>query len=131
MITFFNTYIDKSALKNVGKIFHSTFLSEGKLVKEFESKLSNQLGIINPIAVNSGTSALHLALDLAGVKEEDEVICPAQTFVATALAILYQKAHPVFCDIQYETGNIDPNKIEEKITKKTKAIMVVHWAGYP
>lgn len=131
MISFFNTYIDKKAFNNVKDIFNTTFLSEGKLVKEFESKLSTQLGIINPIAVNSGTSALHLAIDLAGIKEGDEVITPAQTFVATALTVLYQKAKPVFCDIQYETGNIDPTKIEEKITKKTKAILVVHWAGYP
>jgi len=131
IINFFNTFIDKSVLKKVSLIFKSTFISEGELVKEFEYQLTKKLGIVNPIAVNSGTSALHLALDLAGVTKDDEVICPPQTFVASALAILYQRAKPIFTDIQYETGNIDPRKIEEKITKKTKAIMVVHWGGYP
>lgn len=131
MINFFNTYIDKSALKKISSIFRTTFISEGKMVKEFEFQLIKKLGLKNPIAVNSGTSALHLALDLAEVRDGDEVITTPQTFVATALAILYQKAKPVFVDIQYETGNIDPKKIEEKITKKTKVIMIVHWGGYP
>ncbi len=130
-ITFFNTYIDPSATLIVNSVLDSTFLSEGKLVKEFESRLSEELGLVNPIAVNSGTSALHLALVLAGVKKGDEVICPAQTFVATALVIAQEKAVPVFADIQYETGNIDPKSVAEKITSKTKAIIVVHWGGYP
>lgn len=130
-ISFFNTAIDDSAVSNVSKVLKSTFLSEGRMVQRFEQKLTNKLGIVNPIAVNSGTSALHLAYDLASIQEGDEVLCPAQTFVATALAILYQKAKPVFCDIQYETGNIDPSLMEERITEKTKAIVVVHWGGYP
>ncbi len=96
-ITFFNTYIDPSATLIVNSVLDSTFLSEGKLVKEFESRLSEELGLVNPIAVNSGTSALHLALVLAGVKKGDEVICPAQTFVATALVIAQEKAVPIFC----------------------------------
>jgi perosamine synthetase len=106
-------------------------LSEGRLVKEFEEKLEKELGLKNPIAVNSGTSALHLAIVLAGIGPGDEVILPAQTFIATGLVIAQEKAVPVFADIQYKTGNIDPNKIEEKITKKTKAILVVHWGGTP
>lgn len=130
MINMFNTYIDKKALKQVSSIFKTTFLSEGKIVKEFESELS-KLGLSYPAAVNSGTSALHLALDLAGVTEGDEVITSPQTFVATALAILYQRAKPIFADINYEDGNIKPESITKKITKKTKAILVVHWAGYP
>lgn len=131
MIPIFNTYIDKKARARVDKVLDSTFLSEGKLVKEFEEQLSHELGLTNPVAVNSGTSALHLALVLAGIQPGDEVICPAQTFVATALVIAQEKAVPVFADIEYETGNIDPASIEKKITQKTKAIMVVHWGGYP
>ncbi len=131
MINIFNTYIDKSAFSKLSLILQSTFLSEGKMTKQFEDQLFQKLGLINPIAVNSGTSALHLALDLAGIKEGDEVITTPQTFVATALAILYMKAKPIFVDIQYETGNIDPQTIEKKITKKTKAILIVDWAGYP
>jgi perosamine synthetase len=130
-IPIFNTYIDPAAQEKVGEVLSSTFLSEGRLVKEFEQKLSQDLGLANPIAVNSGTSALHLTLVLAGIKDGDEVILPAQTFVASGLAILMTGAKPVFADIQYENGNIDPKSIVEKITDKTKAIMPVHWAGYP
>jgi perosamine synthetase len=65
------------------------------------------------------------------VIEGDEVILPAQTFIATGMSVLYQKAKPVFADIQYKTGNIDPVSVEMKITDKTKAIIPVHWAGYP
>jgi perosamine synthetase len=130
-IPIFNTYIHPSAAEKVSAVLSSTFLSEGKLVKEFEETLCNKLGLVNPIALNSGTSALHLALVLAGIQPGDEVICPAQTFVATGTAILQEKAIPVFADIQYETGNICPESIEEKITKKTKAIIAVHWGGYP
>lgn len=130
-ICLFNTYVDASAGKKVQRVLDSTFLSEGKLVKDFESQLSKQLGLQNPAAVNSGTSALHLAVILSGVRPEDEVICPAQTFVASAMVVLQERAKPVFADIQYETGNIEPKSIEKKITKRTKAIMVVHWGGYP
>lgn len=130
-IPIFNTYIDPSARENIQEVLASTFLSEGKLVKRFEEALHSELGLIHPIALNSGTSALHLAVVLAGIQPGDEVICPAQTFVASALAILQEKAIPVFADIQYQTGNICPKSIEDKITEKTKAIMVVHWGGYP
>ena len=130
-ISFFNTFIEKDAWKNVKKVLDSTFISEGKLVKEFEKKLESELGLKNVVAVNSGTSALHLALVLAGIGEGDEVILPAQTFIATGLVIAQEKAIPVFADIQYETGNIDPESVREKITNKTKAIIVVHWGGLP
>lgn len=72
-----------------------------------------------------------MALVLAGIGSGDEVILPAQTFIATGLAIIYCGAKPVFADIQYETGNIDPESIRSKITPRTKAIMPVHWMGYP
>ena len=72
------------------------------------------------MAVNSGTSALHLSLILANVRAGDEVILPAQTFIATGSSILQQKAIPVFADIDYKTGNIDVNDIK-KISSKTKA----------
>jgi perosamine synthetase len=130
-IPIFHTYIHPSAFEKVKAVLDSSFLSEGKLVKEFEASLTQNLNIINPIAVNSGTSSLHLALVLSGIDSGDEVICPAQTFIATASAILQQRAIPVFADIQYETGNICPKSIEKKISEKTRAIMAVHWGGYP
>lgn len=129
-IPFFATYIDPSAFSLVQQTLKSTFISEGRLTIEFEEKLK-QFGLLNPFAVNSGTSALHLALVLSDVGKDDEVIIPAQTFIATALVVTYQRAKPVFADIDYTTGNIDPTSIRKKITKKTKAILPVHWAGYP
>lgn len=129
-IPFFDTYIDPVAFTNIQNVLNSTLISEGKLTAEFEDNLKS-IGLLNPVCVNSGTSALHLALILAGVSKNDEVIIPAQTFVATGLAVLYQQAKPVFADIEYETGNIDPKSIVKKITKKTKAILPVHWGGYP
>ena len=128
---FYHTHISKKAFDLVQDVLKSSFVSEGEIVKSFEAKLTNNLGLVNPVAVNSGTSALHLGLAVAGVGPGDEVILPAQTFVATGLAILMQGAVPVFADIQYDTGNIDPKSIKEKVTPKTKAVIPVHWAGYP
>lgn len=130
-INFFNTFMDPSALQNIAKTVETTFISEGKLVKQFEEELENYLQIKNLFAVNSGTSALHLALVLAGVDQGDEVIIPSQTFIATGLAVIMQKATPVFADCLYEDGNIDPQSIKKLITNKTKAIIPVHWAGRP
>lgn len=131
MIQLFNTYISPDAASGVKKVLNSTFVSEGEAVKEFEQALKDKFGFRYISTLNSGTAALHLALDAAGVKEGDEVIIPAQTFIATGLAVLYLKAKPVFADICYEDGNIDPKDVERKITSKTKAVMCVHWGGYP
>jgi perosamine synthetase len=128
---FFQANISRKAIINANKVLKSGWLSEGKVVKRFEDKLAGTLGIINPVAVNSGTSALHLALVVSGVETGDEVIIPAQTFVATGLAVLMAGAKPVFADIQYSTGNIAPGSVIKKITPRTKAVIPVHWAGYP
>ena len=130
-IDFFNTAVSKEAITKVGEVLSSTFLSEGKLVAEFETALFEKTGIVNAVALNSGTSALHLALVVAGIGKGDEVIIPSQTFIATGLAVMMTGATPVFADIEYETGNIDPLDIVKKITLNTKAIMPVHWGGYP
>src|SRR4051794_24174353 len=119
-IPIFNTYIHSTATEEINKILQSTFLSEGETVKQFEKELENLFHLKNCVTLNSGTSALHLALLIAGIKEGDEVILPAQTFVATGLVILQQKAIPVFADIDYETGNISVESIKNKITSKTK-----------
>ncbi|MBL7050293.1 MAG: DegT/DnrJ/EryC1/StrS family aminotransferase [Nitrospira sp.] len=127
----FHTHISEKSKKLVNEVLDSTFISAGKMADEFELQLEERLGLINPVTVNSGTSALYLALAVAGVSTGDEVILPAQTFIASGLSILMHNAKPVFADIQYATGNIDPDSIRSKITAKTKAIMPVHWAGYP
>jgi perosamine synthetase len=130
-MNFFNTHISSKAYELVKETLDSTLISEGKRVAQFETALHEILGLLNPVSVNSGTSALHLALVLVGVKPGDEVILPPQTFVATGLVILMQGASPVFADIDPMTGNISPASIQAKITPRTKAIMPVHWAGYP
>lgn len=130
-MNFFYTHISERAIDLAVETLRTTFVSEGKRVQEFEQRLSSDLGLINPVALNSATSALHLALVIAGVGPGDEVILPAQTFVATGLVILMCGAKPVFADIQLENGNINPVSIEEKITDRTKAIIPVHWGGYP
>lgn len=132
MLQFFTTNIAKNAKNSVAKVLDSGCLSEGKVVKEFEKNLQNYFNWSRkPVAVNSGTSGLHLALAVAGIEEGDEVILPPQTFIATGLAVLMQKAKPIFADIQPNTGNISPESIRKKITRKTKAIFPVHWCGYP
>lgn len=127
----FSTFVHPGAPQRVAAVLATTFLSEGQLVKEFETRLSRELGMLHPAALNSGTSALHLAMEVAGIGPGDEVILSAQTFIATALAVVQVGAKPVFADIQYETGNIDPEDIEHRITARTKAIIAVHWGGYP
>lgn len=127
----FNTHISGKSIQLATDVLKSTHVSAGKLADKFEKELEYKLGLANPATLNSGTSALYLALAIAGVKPGDEVIIPPQTFIATGLAVLMHYAKPVFADIQYRTGNIDPAYISKKITDKTKAIIPVHWGGYP
>jgi len=131
MISIFNTFVHPSAQSSVANVLNTTFLSEGKLVKEFENRLSAELGMANVATLNSGTSALHLAMAVAGIGPGDEVILAPQTFIASAISVVQEGATPVFADIQYGTGNIDSEDIESRITARTKAIMAVHWGGYP
>lgn len=104
-------------------------LSSGPYVEKFEKEFSEYVGTKEAIAVNSGTAALHLALEVLGVKDGDEVITTAFTFAATSNVIILQRAKPVFVDIEPEMYNLDPKKIEKSITPKTKAIMPIHYAG--
>jgi len=105
--------------------------SSGKYISAFEEAFANYCGVKHGIAVTNGTNALHLALTSLGIGKEDEVIIPSFTMISSAFAICYTGAKPVFVDSEKETWNIDPLKIEEKITNKTKAIMVVHIYGHP
>lgn len=131
MIELFDTHITPEAERMVLAVLRSKRLSEGELVATFEKELERVFGYRNGVAVNSCTSALHLALILAGVKRGDEVILPAQTFVATGLAILYCEGIPVFADIDKNTGNISVDSVSRRITAKTKAVICVSWGGNP
>jgi len=109
----------------------SGWLSTGPKTKRFEENIAKYVGSKHAIAVNSCTAALHLSLVTGGIEKGDEVITSPFTFASTANVVLHQGARPVFVDIDRKTFNIDPNKIEEAITPKTKAIIPVHFAGQP
>jgi perosamine synthetase len=123
--------LGREELLEVKKVFNSSWLGLGKWVKEFECRLREFLGAPHVIAVNSGTSALHLALESLDIKKDDEVIVPSLTFVATVQAIIMAGAKPVFCDIEEETLNMDVLDASSRITPRTKAIMPVHYGGFP
>src|ERR1017187_3243844 len=103
----------------------------GPEVAAFEKEFAGYCGAAEAIGVNSGTSALHLALLAAGIGPGDEVITTPFTFVATVAAIQYAGAPPVYVDIDPESYNLDPGKLESAITPKTKAILPVHLYGQP
>tara|TARA_B100001564_G_scaffold344971_1_gene343087 strand:+ start:347 stop:1486 length:1140 start_codon:yes stop_codon:yes gene_type:complete len=107
----------------------SGWLTAGPKVRDFEKAFAERHQVKHAIAVTSATTALHLSLVVLDIKAGDEVIVPAFTWVSTANAVLYQGAKVIFCDIDPSTFNLDPKKLKEKITSKTKAIMVVHLFG--
>ena len=127
---FFNVHISEQAKIYVAECLENGWISEGEIVKQFMTALQS-MGLQNPVAVNSGTSALHIALEAAEIGLGDEVIIPSQTFIATGLAVLMTGAKPVFADIDISTGNILPDSVIRLVTSKTKALIPVHWSGYP
>lgn len=122
------TNLERKAVLNVLK---TPNLSLGPKLKEFEEKIAQYIGVKYAVGVNSGTSALHLIIRALSIKDGDEVITTPFSFIASANCILFERAKPVFVDIDEKTLNIDPSKIEEKITKKTKAILAVDVFGHP
>jgi len=122
-------YIREEEKKYVLEVLKSGNLSLGPKYKEFEEKFAKKIGTKYACAVSSGTAGLHLAMIAADIDAGDEVITTPFSFVSSANCILYVGAKPVFVDINPLTYNIDAQKIEEKITKKTKAILVVHIFG--
>ena len=123
--------IGKEELQAVKGVFDSGWLGMGASVKAFEDEISKFLGGSSVIAVNTGTTAIHLALDALGITEGDEVIVPSLTFVATIQSISATGATPVFCDIETDTLNIDIDDAEKRITSRTKAIIPIHYRGIP
>lgn len=118
-------------MEAVAGVLESTAYVLGPRVREFEEKVNAYVGSGAALGVAQGTDALFLALKALGLKRGDEVITTPFTFFATVEAICYTGARPVFVDIEPDTMNIDPSKIEEKITRKTKAILPVHIFGHP
>jgi perosamine synthetase len=123
--------ITEAEIRAVTDVLRTPNLSLGPKVREFERAISNYVGTSDAIAISSGTSALHLCIRSLGISDGDEVIVPSFSFIAVANAVRYERATPVFVDIDPETLNLDPDKVEAAVTPRTKAILVVHTFGYP
>jgi dTDP-4-amino-4,6-dideoxygalactose transaminase len=128
MIKLFTPFVSEHAIQNAEQVLRSGFLAEGNEVKQFEHEFSNKFQVQNVVALNSGTSALELAYELAGIGEGDEVITPVLTCTATNLPLVRRKARIVFADIDYDL-NINVEDVKRKITSRTKAIVFVHFGG--
>ena len=131
-IPFFEPDLGEAELEAVTRVIRSKWLTMGEVTAEFESRFTELVGCRHAVAVSSCTAALHVALVCLGVGPGDEVICPSLTFVATANAIRYCGARPVFADVEsLDNWNVSRASVEAVVTAKTKAIIVVHYAGYP
>jgi perosamine synthetase len=130
-IPFHKPYITEDEISGVLDALRSGWITMGPATLEFEERFKEYIGSRNAVSMNSCTACLHLALKAIGLKEGDEVIVPAVTFTATAEVITYFNARPVLVDVDRETCNIDVTQIERKITKRTRAIIPVHYAGQP
>ena len=131
MIPYGKQSINQSDIDAVVNILKSDWLTTGPAVEKFEFDLQQFTGGVPVVSVSSGTAALHCAYVAAGIGPGDEVITPPLTFIATQATAAMCGAKIVFCDVQSETGNIDPLLIEEKITSRTKAVVAVDYAGHP
>lgn len=131
IIRLWSTYIPKEAITEVAKTLESKWINTGRKEKELREKACKKFKLPHCVAVANGTAALRASLAMFKVGQGDEVVSTPFTFIATNTAILEQGAKVVFADIKYDDLNIDPKSIEKKITRRTKAIMVVHYGGNP
>ena len=131
-IPIYSPYLKGNEKKYLLRSLDSTWLSsKGELVKRYEKEFASFCQAPYAVSTSSGTSALFLALKLLGIKPSDEVIVPTFTMISTAFAVTYTGAKPIFVDCRLDDGNISIEKIEQKITKRTKAIIPVHIYGNP
>lgn len=131
MIPVFQPYVGDEEIEAIAEVIKSKWLGLGPKTAEFEKAFASYIGTEYAVGLNSGTSALDLALKLYGINRGDEVIVPTMTFVSTAHAVVYNLATPIFVDVDPETLNIDLSDIESKLTKRTRAIISVHYSGRP
>ena len=131
-IPLYKVYWDENDVEAVTRVIkRGTYWAVGPEIEEFERIVADYVGVKYGVSFNSGTSALHAVLLAYDIKEGDEVIVPSFTFIATANAPLFVGAKPVFADIEESSFGLDPNDVERRITKKTKAIMPIHYGGLP
>lgn len=131
MLSYGQQWIDEEDIQQVVDVLRSDLITQGPKIAEFEAAVAKYIGAKYAVAFSSGTAALHGACFVAGIGEGDEVITTSLTFVASSNCVLYQGGIPVFADIKPDTYNIDPDAIEQKITSRTKAIIVVDFTGQP
>jgi perosamine synthetase len=129
MIPFTRPDIGHDEIDRVRAVLESGWLTTGEQAHLLEREIAAYVGAKHAIALNSGTAALHLALEAIGLKAGDEVIVPAYTFTATAEVVFYFGAKPVIVDVDARTFNIDPDRVAEAVTERTKAIIAVHFGG--
>ncbi len=131
-IPLFKIYWDEDDVNRVTAVIKKgSYWAIGPEIAEFEKNVCDYVGVKYAVAVNSGTSALHTLMAAHDIGKGDEVIVPAFTFIATANAPLFVGARPAFAEIEEATYGLDPKDVEKKITKKTKAIMPIHYGGLP
>jgi perosamine synthetase len=123
--------IEAADIAAVADVLRSGWLTTGARAKQFERDFAAYIGTPHAVAVNSCTAALHLALEAVGVRAGDEVIVPTMTFAATAAVVTHLGARPVLADCLPDTLNLDPDDLERRVTRRTKAIVPVHMAGHP
>jgi dTDP-4-amino-4,6-dideoxygalactose transaminase len=123
--------IEDPEIAEVVATLRSGWIGTGPRVARFEELFKRYIGCEHAVAVSSCTAALHLSMVVSGVKAGDEVITSPMTFCATANAVVHTGARPVFADVERETGNLDPDRVEAAITPRTRAIVPVHYAGRP
>src|ERR1700730_13783317 len=123
--------ISEEDIQAVADVLRSDWLTTGPKVAEFEEALAEWVGAKYAVAFSSGTAALHGAAFAAGLKPGDEAITSPLTFAATANCVLYQGARVVFADVSPDTLNIDPERVAERITEKSRVILPVAYAGHP
>jgi len=131
MLPYGRQALDEADVAAVVESLRSDWLTTGPRVAEFERRVAERVGVRHAVAVSSGTAALHAAAFAAGLGPGDEAIVPPLTFAATANAVLYQGATPVFADVLPDTLTLDPARVREQLTARTRAIVAVDFAGHP
>lgn len=130
-IPYARQYIDKNDIRAVVKVLSSDYITQGPKIDEFEKRVADYCGARYAVSMNSGTSALHAACFAAGIRPKDDAITSPISFAASSNCVLYCGGRPVFADILKDTATIDPLSVKKLITKKTKAIIPVDFAGHP
>jgi len=130
VIPVFKPSCSEAEIDAVAEVLRSGWWGLGPKTAEFETAFANYIGVADSVGLNSGTAALHLGLMALDVKG-GEVVTTPMTFVSTNHAILYNRATPVFCDVEADTMNIDPGWVERSVSERTRAIVVVHYGGHP